>query len=245
MSDRVLLGVLTPSSNTRLEPLTAEMLRGLPEVSAHFSRFRVVDVSLAPAALAQFDPGAILAAADLLADAQVDAIVWSGTSAGWLGLDSDRVLCAEITDRTGVPATTSTLAVFEALEICRFDTVGLVTPYPPPMQQAVANTFAREGIHARPARPLGITSNWALSEVTRETLAEQVAEVAALGVPAITTFCTNLAAAPCVPQWEATFGIPVIDTVSAAVWSALRLAAVDPSRVTGWGSLFGLAQMHT
>ena len=116
MSKRVLLGVLTPSSNTRLEPLTADLLRGLPEVSAHFSRFRVVDVSLAPSALAQFDTSAILAAADLLADAQVDAIVWSGTSAGWLGLDSDRVLCAEITDRTGVAATTSTLAVLEALE---------------------------------------------------------------------------------------------------------------------------------
>jgi maleate isomerase len=240
MSDRVLLGVLTPSSNTRLEPLTADLLRGLPEVSAHFSRFRVVDVSLAPSALAQFDTRAILAAAELLADAKVDAIVWSGTSAGWLGLDSDRVLCAEITDRTGVAATTSTLAVLEALKLYGVDTVGLVTPYPAPMQDAITMTFAREGFHARPAQALGITSNWSLSEVTQETLDEQVAQVAALGVPAITTFCTNLAAAPCVADWEALFGVPVIDTVSAAVWGALRVAGADPSRITGWGSLFAL-----
>ncbi len=240
MSDRVLLGVLTPSSNTRLEPLTAELLRGLPEVSAHFSRFRVVDVSLAPSALAQFDTGAILAAADLLADAKVDAIVWSGTSGGWLGLDSDRVLCAEITDRTGIAATTSTLAVLEALNLYGVDTVGLVTPYPVRMQDAVTMTFAKEGVHARPARALGITSNWALSEVTQETLDEQVAQVAGMGVPAITTFCTNLEAASCVPRWEATFGVPVIDTVSAAVWSALRGAGADPSRITGWGTLFSL-----
>jgi maleate isomerase len=240
MTERVLLGVLTPSSNTRLEPLTAELLRGLPDVSAHFSRFRVVDVSLAPAALAQFDTSAILAAAELLADARVDAIVWSGTSAGWLGLDSDRVLCAEITDRTGIAATTSTLAVLEALELYGVDTVGLVTPYPTPMQDAIAMTFAREGLHARPARALGITSNWSLSEVSQQTLDEQVTQVARLGVPAITTFCTNLAAAPCVPGWEATFGVPVIDTVAAAVWGALRLAGADPCRITGWGSLFEL-----
>lgn len=31
-----------------------------------------------------------------------------------------------------------------------------------------------------------------------------------------------------------------MDTVSAAVWGALRLAAVDSSRVNGLGSLFDL-----
>ena len=33
---RVRIGMLTPSSNTALEPLTSAMLSGLPEVSAHF-----------------------------------------------------------------------------------------------------------------------------------------------------------------------------------------------------------------
>jgi maleate isomerase len=46
---RTLLDVLTPSSNTRLEPLTSAMVAGLPGVSAHFGRFRVVDVGLAAA----------------------------------------------------------------------------------------------------------------------------------------------------------------------------------------------------
>ena len=39
--DRVLLGMITPSSNTTLEPMTARMLGGLPEVSVHAGRFRV------------------------------------------------------------------------------------------------------------------------------------------------------------------------------------------------------------
>src|SRR4051794_17666327 len=127
-TDRVLLGMLTPSSNTRLEPLTCRLLDGLPQVTAHFSRFRVVDVGLA--AVGQFEPEPILAAAQLLADARVDSIVWSGTSGAWQGIDADHRLCAAITDRTGVPASTSTLALIDACERRRIKKLGLVTPYP-------------------------------------------------------------------------------------------------------------------
>jgi maleate isomerase len=37
----VRIGILTPSSNTVLEPVTHEMTRGLNDVSVHFSRLRV------------------------------------------------------------------------------------------------------------------------------------------------------------------------------------------------------------
>jgi hypothetical protein len=57
MAGRVLLGMLTPSSNTVLEPVTAAMLAGLPEVSAHFGRFRVTEIALSRQALGQFDDG--------------------------------------------------------------------------------------------------------------------------------------------------------------------------------------------
>ena len=41
MTKRILLGILTPSSNTALEPLTSAIVAGLPGVSAHFARFTV------------------------------------------------------------------------------------------------------------------------------------------------------------------------------------------------------------
>ena len=84
------LGVLTPSSNTALEPLTSALAAALPGASAHFSRFKVTEIALDAAALGQFDDSKILAAAELLADAKVDVIGWSGTSSGWLGFDRDR-----------------------------------------------------------------------------------------------------------------------------------------------------------
>jgi maleate isomerase len=66
MPSRTLLGVLTPSSNTRLEPLTSAMLAATPSVSAHFTRFRVTGTGLGAAG--QFDPGPIVEAAGLLAE---------------------------------------------------------------------------------------------------------------------------------------------------------------------------------
>ena len=61
------LGMLTPSSNTVLEPVTVSMLRDLPDVTAHFSRFKVTEIALTDDALGQFDDTEILRAAELLA----------------------------------------------------------------------------------------------------------------------------------------------------------------------------------
>ena len=72
------LGMMTPSSNSVLEPVTNSMLHGVAGVTAHFSRFRVTEIALDAAALNQFDASVMLPAADLLADAKVDAIAWNG-----------------------------------------------------------------------------------------------------------------------------------------------------------------------
>ena len=106
MTKRTLLGMLTPSSNTALEPITSAMVAGLPNVSAHFSRFKVTEIALSSDALAQFDTSNILRAAELLAHAKVDVIGWNGTSSGWLGFETDVKLCEQITAATGIPATT-------------------------------------------------------------------------------------------------------------------------------------------
>jgi maleate isomerase len=37
---------------------------------------------------------------------------------------------------------------------------------------------------------------------------------------------------------EAELGIPIYDTIAAAVWASLRLASIEPRLVQGWGRLF-------
>ncbi|WP_135466120.1 maleate cis-trans isomerase family protein [Crenalkalicoccus roseus] len=234
------LGMLTPSSNTVLEPLTAAMLAALPGASAHFARFRVVAIGMDAASRAQFDPTPILAAAELLADARVHAICWNGTSGAWLGLEQDRALCAAITRRTGIPATTATLALMQALAALGLRRYGLVTPYLEEVQRAIVARWRAEGLDCVAERHLGDPGNFSFAGHTEARIEELIREVAREGAPAIVVHCTNFRAARLVPALEAALGIPVLDSVAVALWGALRAAGADPSPLAAWGRLFAL-----
>jgi maleate isomerase len=233
------LGMLTPSSNTALEPITARILAGLPEVSVHFSRFRVTEIGLNSAALDQFDERPMLAAAELLADAKVDVISWNGTSAGWLGLDSDRSLCARIVETTGVAASTSVLALFDLMRRRGETRVGLVTPYTADVQQAIVAGFAREGVATVSERHCGLRDNFSFAEVSANDLAGMIEGVAADRPDAIVVLCTNLAAAPLVEALELKLDVTIHDSIATTVFGALGAAGVDPGGVKGFGRLFG------
>ena len=238
MSKPIRLGMLTPSSNTALEPITSAMVSGLPGVSAHFSRFTVTEISLRDQALGQFDLDKILGAAQLLADARVDVIGWNGTSSGWLGFERDEALCRQITEATGIPATTSVLALNEILDKTGARRFGLATPYLADVQQRIVANYARSGFDCVAERHLDLHVNYSFAEVEEATIAHMVRELAQTRPQAITTFCTNLRAAHLVEALEAETGIPVYDTIATVVWKSLRLAGVDTRALAGWGRLF-------
>ena len=236
---RTLLGMLTPSSNTVLEPVTAAMLAGLPDVTAHFARFRVTEISMRDQALGQFDLEPILAACDLLADARVASIAWNGTSASWLGLDRDRALCAAIEARTGIGATTSVLALAEVFRLAGVTRYGLVTPYLDEIQERILPNLAREGFDCIAERHLRDRGNFSFSEYSEEAIAALVRDVARARPQAVVVLCTNMRGAPVVEALERELGILVLDSVATALWGSLRRAGVDARRVRGWGRLFG------
>ena len=238
MSRPLRLGVLTPSSNTALEPLTSALAAAVPGASAHFARFKVTEIALDAAALGQFDDSKILAAAELLADAKVDVIGWSGTSSGWLGFDADRRLCERIRERTGIPATTAVLALNELLAVRGVRRLAFVTPYTGDVQQKIVANYRSLGIEVVAERHLGIRVNHDFAGVAPQALRALMAEVAQAKPQAITTFCTNLHAAQLAPEIERTLGIPLLDTVSTTVWGMMRAAGATPAAITGWGEMF-------
>lgn len=238
MSQPKRIGVLTPSSNTALEPLTSAMVAGVPGISAHFSRFRVTEISMGDTSQNQFDEGTILEAAKLLADANVDVICWSGTSASWLGFERDRALCTRITEATGIPATTSVLALNELLATQGARTLGLVSPYVEDVQRRIVANYAGLDIECIAERHLDLTVNFSFAQVGPDSLRTMLREVAQKKPDAITVMCTNLHGAPLVDEMERELGIPIYDSVATVVWKAMKLAGVDPSKVKGWGGLF-------
>lgn len=246
MTGRTLLGLLTPSSNTVMEPMVGQVLAGTPDITAHFGRFRVTEISLSEAALGQFDFGAQLAAADLLADARVDAIAWGGTSGGWVGIDQDRELCRQITERTGAPATTSTLALLAAFEAMGIETYALVTPYLEDVQNRIVENFAAAGYRCVAERHLDDKGNFSFSEFGPDAIAGLVRDVAAARPDAIAIYCTNFNGTRLAPELEDELGLPVLDSIALTAWHTMQLAGADPRRIRGWGRLFThLAEIPT
>ncbi len=233
------IGMLTPSSNTVLEPYTSAMLTPFgEEASVHFGRFRVVEISMSKASQSQFELEPILEAAERLAEAKPAVICWNGTSASWLGLDKDRALCAAITDRTGVPATSTVLAfdaLYKAMGVKR---LGLVTPYIEDIETRMITNYAARGIEVVSTARLDDKGNYSFATYPPEQVGAMVEQVADAQPDAIAIVCTNFRGAPIAARLEDATGIPVIDSVSVTAAHCLREIGLNPHRVIGWGSVF-------
>lgn len=201
----------------------------------------------------------MLSAVSLLIDADVHAIAWGGTSAGWLGIDTDRTLCDAIQERFGVPATTATLALLEFMATLPNSErkLGLVTPYIPEMNDAIRKNFATEGVEVVDERGLSIVDNKVIGEVTMKTLEELVDEVmvSSPGIKIVTVFCTNLAVVggqrvqdgngkdgSVARSWEGKYAaagreVTVLDSVALTVWGLLKKCGVDVKGLDVHGEL--------
>ena len=236
--NQIRIGMLTPSSNTVLESALTVLAVAMPRLSIHISRFRVTEISLLPKGLDQFAIGPMVAAAELLADAEVDAIAWNGTSASWLGFSRDEELCRRITASTGVPATSASLAFREACQALGLRRIGLVTPYTTEVQERVCATWADAGLPCTAERHLGLSHNFAFAEVSEQTISALVRAVAAEGCDAAAIVCTNLRGTAVAPALECELGIPVLDSIAVTLWSALRRVGADPGVLASKGLIF-------
>jgi maleate isomerase len=235
---RIRLGMLTPSSNSVLEPVSARMLADVPDVTIHASRFRVTQIGLSQQAVDQFATDGMVAAAELLADAKVGSIMWNGTSAAWLGFASDERLADAITARTGVPASSSVLAFRDAFRMTGAVRVGLVTPYTTDVQARIRENWGAAGFTCPAERHAGLSENFAFARLGEAEIADMARAVAAEGVDVVAIVCTNMAGAEIAPALEEELGIPVIDSVAVTLWKALTLAGCGTQALARFGSIF-------
>lgn len=235
----VRIGMITPSSNTVLEPVTAAMLVGVAHVTAHFARFKVTEIALSDLSVGQFDDSEILRAADLLADARVDVIAWNGTSASWLGLERDERLVERIQGATGIKACTCVLAFREVIQRTRIGRIGLVTPYTDDVQDRIKACWGARGLQVHAERHLGIRDNFAFAQVTESQIDAMIRAVVREEVQAVAIVCTNLNGARLAARLEVELGVPIYDSVAITLWKSLQDAGVSPDRIRGWGRLFG------
>jgi maleate isomerase len=232
------VGMITPSSNSVLEPVTAAMLAGRSDVTAHFARLRVTEIALDAPALNQFDPGHMLPAADLLADAKVGSIAWNGTSASWLGIARDESLCAAIVARTGIAATTSTLACLDAIRRANAQRVGIVSPYTDDVQKRIGEVWSHASAPVHAERHLGIRDNFSFGEIEPQTIADMIRAVVRDGCDAVVILCTNMNGARVAAELEPELGVLILDSVTATLWRSLQIAGIDADGLGKWGRIF-------
>ncbi|TCS59712.1 maleate isomerase [Primorskyibacter sedentarius] len=233
------VGMLTPSSNTVLEPYTSAMFAPFGEAaSAHFGRFRVVEISMSDASQAQFTLEPILEAAERLAEARPHLIAWNGTSASWLGLDKDRALCAAITERTGVPATSTILAYDALLKGMGVKRLGVVTPYVEEIETRMIANYAGQGIEVVSSNRLNDRGNYSFATYPPAQVGAMIERVAEAKPDAIAVVCTNFRGAPEAARIEDATGIPVLDSVAVTAAHCLSRVGLDPAQVTDWGGVF-------
>ncbi|MBB6636650.1 maleate cis-trans isomerase family protein [Cohnella thailandensis] len=233
------IGMLTPSSNTVLEPITCRLLEDLPGVTAHFSRIRVTQISLDASSDSQFAESPMLSAAHLLADAKVDALVWNGTSGSWLGLEHDHALCGSIERETGIPATTSALAMKASYELLGVRRLALVTPYTDDVNEKIAQGYRRFGVECAIALGSGLAVNEQFASVAEREIGAMIDEAARAKPDAVAIVCTNMNAAGLAASKEREYGIPMLDSVSVTAWESLRMLKVDAKPLAKrWGRIF-------
>lgn len=231
------IGHITPSSNTALEPLTAMMNTGLAHrVSHHFTRIGVRQMTLEASTAAQFDFENMVAAAKLLADAPIDAIVWNGTSASWLGIERDVELARRIADATGVPASTSTLAFFEVFRRCGFGRIGLAVPYTSDLTDQIGKVYGDNDVSVVSSACLEQSVNIDVGNNSLDTIRDVLRRADSPQADCIAVVCTNFAATPLVEEMEKELGKPIIDSIAVTFLEGCRLAGVD-CRLDGWGAL--------
>lgn len=218
------IGFICPSSNTAFEPAAWALLDG--RASMHVTRVGVTRIGLGADSDGQFEVAAMEAAARLLADARVDVVAWAGTSGSWLGVEREHALVRRLSDATGVPATTSTIAVLEACRAYGVARLGLVSPYTADVSAQISEELGRNGIDVVDQRFSGLSTNFEFAAVGEAEVTPMIA-AASRDADAVAVMCTNVDAVAASARAEARLGRPVFDSIGATVWHAAVLAGDD------------------
>jgi maleate isomerase len=132
------------------------------------------------------------------------------------------------------------LDAFRVLGVRRF---GLVTLNPASMNERIASHFSEEGFECVSSMHRSdIPDNFAMAEVSPDVLAQSATQCARAKPDALTIFGTNTRGARIAAQLERELGLPVIDSVAAGLWGAMRRAGLDTRGLAHYGRLFELGR---
>jgi maleate isomerase len=180
--------------------------------------------------------GEIEAAAARLMRYRPQVVAYYCTTVSFVrGAAGDADLIRRMQAATGVPCTTTSRAVVEALRALGIRRVATASPYMPDVDQALTSFLHEHGIEVVSSRPLHLSEDHGLVPAERIRAAAESADVPA--ADGILISCTGQKAAGFLADLERRLGKPVVTSNQATGWLALQMLGLEP-RLPRLGRLF-------
>lgn len=232
------VGVIVPSLNTIVED---DLRLFLPrEVGYHVARVRLRKTN----GVVTHD--ALLQAAEeapehagFLADALVDAIAFNCTgSCVEGGQGSNERIVERIAAATGIPATTTILALLEALRALRIQRLVHVCPFTASFGDDEARFLREAGFDVVETVAMNHVDARLVAKLEPQIFVDFALQHDRPDADAIFLACANARTLEAVEAAEARLGKPVITSNQVVIWALLKLLGVSRQSVRGGGRLF-------
>jgi maleate isomerase len=229
------IGVIFPAPGSAPE---VEFHENVPEgVAVYTSRLHFEEVS--PEGLAKM--GEYLdVAAGLVAQAEVDVIAFVCTTGSLIkGIGYDKEIVDRLERATGIPVTTTSTAVVEALNAFKLKRLDIYTPYPDDVNQAEKAFLESSGFEVTSIRGLGLRDPTGMPQVTYQEMYRLVKDNFTGDCDGIFVSCTGISVLKIIEMLEEDFKKPVVTSNQATLWLALKKIRVG-AKIEGIGQLFNL-----
>lgn len=175
-----------------------------------------------PATLAAMQPDLAEAAALILPDEDLDAVVYGCTSASVVIGDA-AVRAGIQAGKPGVPVVTPISAVLAGLRAMGARKLSVLTPYSVETSAPMARMFQAEGMALQRFTCMNMLDDRDMARVPVNEIVAFARDAVAPGSEALFISCTAVRAAGVIDRIEAACGVPVLSSNYAAAWNVLRL----------------------
>lgn len=225
------IGVLYPSSGLAEE----EIRKVIPEsVSVHVTRIPMSQ----PTYEAEWQMADdVEVAAGLLADAKVDIIGFACTTGSFIkGKGYDQEIIDRIFQATGVPATTSTTALLEGLDVLGIKKLVMLSAYTKQMNEIEQAFFEEVGFETLEHKGLSLRDCVLQYDVDPSRWYALIKEMKHPEADGYLISCGGIRAVDIIEQTEQDMGKPVLTSNQALAWHCLRKMGVQ-DKIEGFGDL--------
>jgi maleate isomerase len=232
---RLRAGVLIQSGNSVAEPELRAMLP--PEVSLMVTRLALRGSSK-PELMQMLDR--LEAASELLADAQVDVIVFHCTAVSTFAPELAGGIRERIREASGIDCFTTADAIVDALRHLGAKRVSLLTPYIAEVHDREIAFLEANGFTVDGSAHLGIDTNKEMATLAPEAILAWAGGKISRSADACLISCTAIKSAPAIAALERASDVPVLTSNQCMAWHLLRSRGIDAA-AGDYGRLFSVA----